>query len=55
MTKQNISRIHFALGKIQGLAEGSGADEQETINACVDEIVEILDDEIQEEDNDTRH
>ena len=45
MTKQQISRITYELGRIQGLAEGSGADEQEASNDCVDTIMDLLDTE----------
>lgn len=45
MTNQNISRITYELGRIEGLAQGSGTDEVEAIRYCVNTILDILDTE----------
>lgn len=49
MTYQHISRIAYEIGRIQGLAQGSGADEVEAISDCVDTILDLLDTEFVEE------
>ena len=49
MTNQKISRITYELGRIEGLAQGSGADEVEAITDCIDTIMDLLDMEFVEE------
>lgn len=49
MTNQKISRITYELGRIEGLAQGSGADEVEAITDCIDTIMDLLDTEFVEE------